>query len=112
MPDKPLPGRGYNVSPTPFDYLKRLVTFIRVLVARFRFPHAIYFGKNRDQWNDWYDERYEWMMGNIEEPLRNIWIDIEMVTLVDRYTMPETWIKGSVRFKRLEDMMLYKMRWS
>jgi hypothetical protein len=81
-------------------------------VSRFRFPHAVYFGKPGYEWNDWYSERYEWMMYAIDDPHRNVWLDMERITMHDRYTMPTAWVRGSFRFRRAEDALLYKMRWS
>lgn len=109
MPDKPPPGRESNGW--PFSHLRYIWTCLVKWIASIRFPYVIHFCKPRDEWNDWYDKRYDWMISNIEKPFRNIWMDMEVTTMYDRYTMPATLVRGSFRFRKEEDALLYRMVW-
>lgn len=110
MPGMPPSAPGFSGWPT--KHISYVWDCIRTWLARLRYPHAVYFGKNQDEWNEWYEPRYEWMMGNVRDPLRSVWLDMEVITWHDRYTMPSRWVRGSFRFKREEDAVLYRMVWS
>lgn len=109
MPDKPPPAPGYS---TLSDLMEDIVIKVKIWIGRLRFPYEVEVSQPQYRWNDWYDERYEWMMDNIPDPKRNIWLDLEFMSLRDDPNiMPTSWVIGKLRFRRREDAMHYKMRW-
>lgn len=65
-----------------------------------------------EEFNAWYCDRYAWTLDNIPDAKRNVWLESDILTYVDKYTMPEHWVQGSLRFRKEEDRVVFMLRWS
>lgn len=109
MPGKPPPAPG---CATLSDLIEDLAMMIKTWMARFRFPYEVGISQPRYGWNEWYDERYVWIMENIRDPERNLWLDLEIMSIRDDPNLvPASWVIGKLRFRHKEDALHYKMRW-
>lgn len=109
MPLKPPPGR--IGSGWPFRHIAYIWRCTKRWLALRMYPHAVWFSRDPDGFDEWYTERYEWMVDNIPNCQRMVWLDLEVMTIWDDHTMPTEWMRGALRFRRGEDAVLYRMVW-
>lgn len=113
-------GKEYIINPEPpvkwSDVGKSIwhhaVSQTKNIYSKHRYPHAITVNKIADEWDAWYLERHQWIVENIEDPTRNVWLSRKITTLHDLHFMPETYVEGTLRFRRKEDLVMFMLRWA
>lgn len=110
MPLKPPPAPG--ASGWPFKHIAHAWSSARRWLALRIYSHPVWFSHDPEGFGEWYTERYEWMRTNIRDYENRVWLDADMVTIMDVHTMPTHYVRGAFRFRTLEDAMLYRMAWS
>lgn len=75
------------------------------------FPHGVAFYQRITDWDKWYADRHDWIRDNITNSKSQVWLDCDIVTYVDKHMMPESYVRGSIRFRRSEDLTMFLLRW-
>lgn len=103
---------GSSLNQGLIDWLIHWYRQLRRSYVRRKFPYAFAFNQRVMDWDVWYQDRHEWIQDNIDHADRWVWLDCDVVTYVDRFTMPESWVQGSLRFRRSDDLTYFMLRWS
>ena len=95
----------------PVEYLYSLLWSAIRSLSVLRYPHVVEFRfLVIDDVGD--QERYRWIRENVSGYRWNVWVDLDRIALRHDNKKVTIWVHGWFRFRKEEDAVLFKLRWT